>query len=75
MACTAWMNSPYGQDAKLTNLEGFNMVREHARAHKEVMAALEQQQAEMGVVDDAEGKEIDPLAQTEQMAQGDTNVA
>lgn len=55
----AWLNSEYGIDAKLTNIEGYTLAREHIRMHKQVLAALEQQAAEAGM--DEESEQMDEL--------------
>ena len=71
-ACMAWLNSPYGQDAKMTNIEGYTMVTEHARVHKEVLAGLEQQTAEMGLTEEGQSD----VPQDELMTNtGESNVA
>lgn len=56
-ACIAWMNSPYGQDTKLTNLAGFNLVKEHARVHRQILAVLEEQAAEKETDNNKENKD------------------
>jgi predicted RNA-binding Zn-ribbon protein involved in translation (DUF1610 family) len=36
-ACLAWLNGPYGLDTKTTNIQGYDMIKEHARIHKQIM--------------------------------------
>jgi len=45
-ACIAWLNSDYGIDAKMSNPEGREMVKEHARQHKIAISMLQMQQME-----------------------------
>jgi hypothetical protein len=75
-AAMAWLNSPYGQDAKLTNIEGYNLVKEHARNHKEVMAGLEQQERETGAqMEEPPNPQEQQQQQLPPMNQENTNVA
>jgi hypothetical protein len=49
-ACTDWINSPTGQQAKRDNADGFMNVRLHALAHKEQVTQAQQQAQQQAMV-------------------------
>jgi len=49
-ACTDWINSPVGQQAKRENKDGFLNVRLHALAHKAEMQKAQQAQVQQAMI-------------------------